>query len=176
MSAPTPPRSSDGVFFVSTSLVINAPRDKVWHNLLNFSAYKDWNPFVRGQIVVDASSQPLADQTPVAGKYILMAPVHLPPTMGEPGIFQKQSAFVVITLVDHEQCRCAWETRGLPSFLLHTNRWQILTQQSDRTTKYETIEVFGGLLAYVIKFLMRDKLRAGFEAMAEGLKRISESS
>jgi hypothetical protein len=44
----------------------------------------------------------------------------------------------------------------------------------DGKTKYETIEVFGGILAYIINFFMRDKLVLGFNAQAEGLKQHAE--
>ena len=95
--------------------------------------------------------------------------------MGEPTTFlQKQSASAVITTLDHENFRAAWVTTFVPKFLLATERWQALSVDADGKTKYETIEVFGGLLAYVIKFFMRGKLMLGFDAMAEGLKKRSE--
>ena len=95
--------------------------------------------------------------------------------MGEPGLFQKQSAFVQITTLDHENYRAAWVNTALPQFLLSTERWQMLTVESDGKTKYETTEVFGGLLAFLIKFFMREKLVLGFDAQAQGLKKWAES-
>jgi hypothetical protein len=94
--------------------------------------------------------------------------------MGEPGWFQKQSAFEMITTVDPENYRVAWVNISLPRFLLYAERWQSLTVDGDGKTKYETIEVFGGVLAYIIKFLMRKKLVMGFTAQAEGLKQWAE--
>jgi hypothetical protein len=94
--------------------------------------------------------------------------------MGEPGWFQKQSAFEMITTVDHENYRVAWVNVSLPRFLLYAERWQSLSVDEDGKTRYETIEVFSGVLAYVIKVLMRKKLVMGFNAQAEGLKQRAE--
>lgn len=133
------------------------------------------DPSSRAQTIVDKSKNPLQDQTPAEGKYLFIGPVHLPPTMGEPGWFQKQSAFEEIVTVDHENYRVAWINIDLPKFLLSAERWQILTVESDGKTKYETTEVFGGLLAFLIKFFMREKLVLGFNAQAQGLKNWAES-
>ncbi|KAG6866338.1 hypothetical protein C0991_005805 [Blastosporella zonata] len=127
----------------------------------------------RGQTITDKSGNPLPDQTPAVGQYLLIAPVHLPPTMGEPGWFQKQSAFEKITTVDHENFRVAWVNIALPKFLLSAERWQALSVV-DGKTKYETVEVFGGLAAYIVKFFMYQKLVLGFNAQAEGLKKYAE--
>lgn len=130
----------------------------------------------RGQIVVDASKTPLEDQTPVEGQYLYIYPVHLPPTMGKPTWFQKQSAFLKISTVDRGNYRTAWQG-VLPSFVLSTHRWQALStvgEGEEQKTRYETIEVFGGALAYVVKFFMQAKLKQGFDAMSEGLKQRSE--
>ena len=43
-----------------------------------------------------------------------------------------------------------------------------------KKTRYETMEVFNGALAYVVMGLLGDGLRKGFIAMAEGLKTRSE--
>ncbi|KAF8889073.1 hypothetical protein BD779DRAFT_1611169 [Infundibulicybe gibba] len=155
-----------------------ASDEKVWSILLDFGSYGECLPFTlysRGQRMVDESKRPLADQTPTQGRYILIAPVHLPPTMGKPGFFQAQSAFGIITALDHENHRAAWESVGLPRFLLNTERWQALSvDEATGKTKYESTEVFGGLLAYIIKFIMREKLVMGVEAMGQTLKRRGE--
>lgn len=40
--ASLPPKASDGVFFVSQTLDIDAPIDKVWSVLLDFPSYRQW--------------------------------------------------------------------------------------------------------------------------------------
>ena len=59
-------------------------------------------------------------------------------------------------------------------WLMTTERWQWLTRTEDGKTKYETIEVFGGIMAYLVKWLVRGKLELGFQAMANDLKSRSE--
>lgn len=94
--------------------------------------------------------------------------------MGEPGLFQQQSAVETITAVDHENYRLAWVNISFPRFILNAERWQALSVEADGKTRYETIEVFGGILAYVVKFFTRANLILGFNAQAEGLKRRAE--
>lgn len=130
----------------------------------------------RGQTIVDKAKNPLRDQTPAEGQYLLIAPVHLPPTMGEPGYFQKQSAFERISAVDHDNYRVAWVNIALPRFLLSAERWQAVSVTEDGKTKYETTEVFGGIVAYLVKFFMYEKLVLGFNAQAEGLKKRAEET
>ncbi|KAL1740709.1 hypothetical protein HDZ31DRAFT_46957 [Schizophyllum fasciatum] len=183
MSSPKtylPPSVNDGVFAVSASCVINAPREKVWAILCDFPRYKEWNPFVRGQTVVDASGKPLEDQTPVAGRSLYIYPVHIPPRLGEPDKTTRVSAASeIITVVDKENYRTAWKNVALPEFLrpylMNADRWQILTEVEGGKTKYETIEVFGGIAAYFIKWFVGKDLKAGFEAMAETLKERAEA-
>jgi hypothetical protein len=43
-------------------------------------------------------------------------------------------------------------------------------------TKYESFEVFGGVLAFVLKVVLGSGLKKGVEAMGEGLKRRSEEA
>jgi hypothetical protein len=96
--------------------------------------------------------------------------------MGEPGWFQKQSAFERITTVDHDNYRVAWVNAAFPQFLLTAERWQSLSVLGNGKTKYETFEVFGGILAHLLKLLMREKLVMGFNAQAEGLKKRAEQN
>lgn len=167
----SPPSADSGVFSVTASIVINAPCERVWATMLDFASYKDWNPFVRGQTIVDWRRKPLADQTPAEGRYLKIGPVHLPPTMNEPtGWFKKFFAFERITVVDSENYRLAWANVEMPRFLLAAERWQILTIEGNNQVKYESVEVFGGLLAHLVKFLLYEKLELGFKAHAKGLK------
>ncbi|KAF8637094.1 hypothetical protein AX17_002999 [Amanita inopinata Kibby_2008] len=131
-------------------------------------------PFRRGQTIVDKNKKALSDQTPAEGQYLVIAPVHLPPTMDEPGFFGKSSAFEMITTVDHENRRAAWVNIEFPRFLLNAERWQALSVDPSGKTKYETIEVFGGILAYFVKFFVGANLILGFNAQAEGLKKRAE--
>jgi hypothetical protein len=102
--------------------------------------------------------------------------------MGEPSHFyQKQSTLAYISSIDHENYRITWYGVAFPKFLLDTERWQglsIVPEGSDDSgkTMYETIEVFKGPLAYLIRFLFMTDLKKGFQAMADALKERSEST
>jgi hypothetical protein len=126
-------------------------------------------------VVTDSKKQPLSDPTPEVGRNLLMS-VHIPPTMNDGG--KANSSFEIITAVDRENFRLAWRFLGLPSFLLSAERWQWLTtEEGERSkTKYETIEVFNGVFAYVVKWTLGNDLKKGFEAMAQTLKTRSEEA
>ncbi|KAJ7146090.1 hypothetical protein C8R44DRAFT_863899 [Mycena epipterygia] len=171
-----PPLSSTGVFTVADSILIDAPPEKVWQILLDFGSYKEWNAFVRGQTIVSENGTALADQTPTTDRKLYISPVHLPPTMGTPGFMGSHSTTVEITTIDHENYRAAWITsNGLPSWGLQAERWQMLTVEGGKT-KYESIEVFRGIIAYLVKFFTGKNLILGVRAMAEGLKSRAEAS
>ncbi|EKM74928.1 hypothetical protein AGABI1DRAFT_116675 [Agaricus bisporus var. burnettii JB137-S8] len=181
----SPPLGQNYVFAASGSSLIDASPEKVWNVLLDFKSYKFWNPFVRNQTITDSRKHALPDQSPQMGSYIHISPVHLPPTLDDTsvGMFNKSSAFCVITAADHGNFRIAWDTSGIPAWILRTQRWQWLTEvEADledgsgerKVTKYESVETFSGLAAYLVKWLMETKLNAGFQAQADGLKRWAE--
>ncbi|KAK7055404.1 hypothetical protein R3P38DRAFT_2846903 [Favolaschia claudopus] len=165
-----PPLSSSGVFTSTASIRIDAPREKVWEALLDFDSYKE----CRGQILVTPSGAKL-DGPPAVDALIKMEPVHLPPTMGDPAFMGSQSALVRIIALDHENYRAAWVTASMPKWALFAERWQTLTVE-DGITKYESVEVFSGILAYVVKWFVGKALDQGMMAMAEGLKSRCENA
>ena len=83
------------------------------------------------------------------------------------------STRLVVSLLDKEHHRIAWTNR-MPRWLMTTERWQWLTALEDGKTRYETIEVFNGWVAYFVKWFVAGQLRQGFQAMADGLKAKSE--
>jgi hypothetical protein len=133
----------------------------------------------RGQCLTDALRNPLppSQQTPRAGAHLLIYPVHIPPSFEPPKIFPASSAFEVITTLDPENFRCAWKNVERSSWILDAERWQALVEVVEdgrKKTRYDTIEVFGGLLAYPIRFFLGSGLQDAFTAMAQGLKTRSE--
>ncbi|KAK0216142.1 hypothetical protein IW262DRAFT_199880 [Armillaria fumosa] len=174
MAQQLPPSSSDGVFTVSGSAIIDAPIETIWKNLLDFKGYKEWNPFVRDQKITDSSGNILPDQTIAEGKYVHICPVHLTPSLEDVPFYKRSSAFVVCTALDHDNHRVAWRTT-LPRWLLDAERWQSCTVEPGGKVKYESIEVFKGVLAYFVRFFVGQKLINGVGAMAKGLKTKSEN-
>ena len=100
----------------------------------------------------------------------------MPPKIGESSSwFSSGSAFVVIDSLNHDDYHVSWSSIIGTPFLLHTKRWQgLIVDENTGKTKYYTVEAFGGLLAHLIWFLLRSKLRVGFRAAAESLKNRAE--
>ena len=67
----------------------------------------------------------------------------------------------------------------MPPWLMTTERWQWLTvvqgEDGSTKTKYESIEVFNGPAAYIVKFFVAPYLRIAFKAMGEDLKQRAEA-
>jgi hypothetical protein len=127
----------------------------------------------RTQTVVDANGKPLPNQTVSEGSLMDLT-VHLPPSMEAQQ--RPNKAHLCVTLLDSSNHRVAWVNR-MPLGLLTAERWQWLTVVEDGAkTKYETIEVFHGLFAYLVKWFVSGNLKLGFQAMADGLKARAESS
>ncbi|KAH7919555.1 hypothetical protein BV22DRAFT_1099260 [Leucogyrophana mollusca] len=168
-----PPLASNGVFSVSTSIDIDAPREVVWEVLMDWKSYREWNPFVRNQQITDAHKKPLADQTPHEGSHLYIHPVNIPPAFTDDKWFPG-SAFERISALDKSNYRVAWVNIEMPHWLLNAERWQALVEIEGGKTRYETIEVFGGVVAYIVRTFFGKGLNEGFRAMAEGLKKRAE--
>ncbi|GJE92890.1 SRPBCC domain-containing protein [Phanerochaete sordida] len=167
-----PPRAEDSVLAVTASAVIDAPVEKVWEVLLDFPAYPEWNTFVRSQVVVDAHEHALPSQTAELGSHLVLT-AHLPPSL-EPRLgVLKSTTRLRVTHLDARAHRAAWQNR-MPPWLLRTHRWQWLEPLEDGKTRYETIEVFDGPLAWCVRWFVAGALRKGFRAMADGLKARAE--
>ncbi len=116
--------------------------------------------------MTDKNKNPLPDQTPVEGAYLVMK-VHIPPSLDDsiPTI----SAFEQITHVQPDLHRVAWKSL-LPSWLVKAERWQAVSATEDGKTLYESREIFAGSGAYAIKLFISGDLEKSFVAQAEGLK------
>lgn len=130
----------------------------------------------RHQVIVDDNDRPLEDQAIHRGAYLYLK-ANLPPTM-EPRRFAGSSRLVVSHL-DNERYRVAWTQRNdWIAWFLRFERWQWLTtveEEGGSRTKYDSLEVFNGPVAYLVQWIVGKHLKAGVRAMAEGLKRRAES-
>lgn len=128
-------------------------------------------------VLVDYNSrQPLPDQKLELGKYIDML-VNMNPgeTPEDPSYRDKGNAFAMISTLEPENYRVAWTAAMYPNFVLRTVRIQALSiDEATGMTKYENREAFGGILAYVVKFLAGEKLVKGFAGAANSLKKHAE--
>ena len=124
-------------------------------------------PHRRSQVVVDPADKPHAEQAAHEGSFLVLK-ANIPPSMAAPG-WLTPSTRLVVSHLDHENHRAAWTNR-MPRWLMTTERWQWLTTVEGGKTKYETIEVFNGFLAYIVKLFVASGLRVSFQAMADDLK------
>ena len=122
------------------------------------------------QITDETGKHVLDDQTPAAGKYILMQ-THIPPTFDNSAY--NQSAFEQIIAFNHTAYQMAW-TNLLPSWFIKAERWQALSTTEEGKTLYESREVFGETGGYLIKWFLSNNLMKSFEAMADAVKTRAE--
>ncbi|KAJ7034659.1 hypothetical protein C8F04DRAFT_1182936 [Mycena alexandri] len=129
------------------SMVINAPRKKVWDTLVDFSEYAKWNPYIRTATLLDGSKKHLPGSNPqlAKGNYVGIN-VHMPPSL------------------DH-----SIKTQTLAEFIMHVKPQRQLAWGSSKT-KFEIIAVFSGLGPGLAKEWMRTTVTACIEEMAGALK------
>lgn len=136
------------------SLEIPASIDRVWQVLTALERYAEWNPFI---VRVDGGA------TPVLGGRLVL---HVKWEQGGGA-----SSGEVVTRVEPPgtSAALAWRFTGvLPTLgLVRAERLQTLTRLDDRLTRYESVEIFHGLLA---SFVPLEKVQRGFERQAEALR------
>jgi hypothetical protein len=143
------------LYQLSTSIHIDAPAEVVWANLTDFSAYPQWNPFVKrieGELEVGARLQ--ITLQPPGGKEMSFSPRIHRVEVGRgfawlgrllaPRIFDGEHAFDLV--------RC------------------------DRGVRFIHSERFRGALVPFMKSMLEGPTRGGFEAMNEALKLRCETS
>ncbi|KAI4519470.1 hypothetical protein K525DRAFT_362807 [Schizophyllum commune Loenen D] len=177
------PPEEPGVFKAEANATIDAPIDAVWHALLDFRAYPDWNPFVRSQVLANDLFFPLEDQSnPQAGQRLIIH-VQIPPltppvdadTPADP--LHAQSSFENITFLEGAPTyRAAWKQIMIPDVLINATRWQVLSTLQDGRTLYEAREVYAGSLASTLESLLGEGLQEAFNAQASELKAYIESA
>lgn len=128
---------------------IDAPIEAVWQVLTEFEAYGDWNTFT--------------PKIETSGR--LGEPVRLHVCLNDKENGRLTTSNLIMKKkAAYELC---W---GAENFFIKANRYQTLTPLANGKTRYESREPFGGLLAPLIIWLLRDKLMRGYRWAAEGLK------
>jgi hypothetical protein len=141
---------------LTTEIVIDAPADKVWSVLADFSSYPEWNPFVvciQGELV--PNSRLRVEIKPPGGRRMKFEPAVTKLVPGShfswtgrlpiPGAFQGDHRFEI------------WPLGENRSLLIHAER-------------------FSGLLVPLLKKSLESNTRAGFEAMNEAVKERAEAA
>jgi hypothetical protein len=128
-------------------------------------------------IVDPRTKQSLSDQTATEGRYLMIYPVHMNPTMNDKDVWFPMSAFEIITAVDHDNHRCCWDNISFPHFswIFNAKRWQALSVV-DGKTKYETIEAFGGIGGHIIHLFCKSTLQNAFTVSMHALKEYCEQT
>jgi hypothetical protein len=137
-------------------VLINAPLEKVWHVLVDVKNYPAWNLFT----------------TRVETTFVVGEPVILYVTMNKR---HQRIQREVVTMFE-PQYAIAWGTIMGASFVLKTNRWQIVELVDEQHTQYQTYETFDGLLVPLIMALFRHDIQRGFDAVGPALKQYVETA
>ncbi|KAF9054158.1 hypothetical protein BJ165DRAFT_688685 [Panaeolus papilionaceus] len=187
-----PPLAESGVFAVTGSSLIDASREKIWDIMLDFPEYGKWNTFVRKMTLSPPYPEPYTTSSPPTQPTVdthISILVRMPPALSDPTLLTQGTAFVRISALDEPNFRVTWETASFPHWLLHSERWQWLEEvevevpseevgssatRKKKMVRYQTIEVFNGFAAYFVKLFVGSKLKVGFQAAAETLKKRAE--
>lgn len=122
----------------------------------------------RRQRVVDSQKKPV-DAAPAAGGYILIDS-HLPASMEATPSTRQTETLEEVLAIDHERHLAAWKS---VTFLLKAERWQTISPveiNGKMYSRYETHEVFAGLFAYLVKWVVGKDLVAAMKTVSEELK------
>jgi hypothetical protein len=140
---------------INTTIKINAPSNKVWAVLTDFSQYSEWNPFIRS---IRGNAQ--------QGEAL---EILIQPPGGTSMTFQP------IILVLQPGAELRWRGRlMLPGIFDGEHQFQLESIGEGRTRLIHR-EVFSGLLVPLLWRKLDIQTRQGFEAMNHALKKRVES-
>lgn len=136
------------------SIEVPASIERVWQVLTALDRYGEWNPFI---VKVDGGATPV-----LGGRLVLHVKWH-------DGGGAASGELVTRVEPPGAVAALAWRFTGvLPTLgLVRAERLQTLTRLDDARTRYESVEVFHGLLA---GFVPLHKVQRGFERQAEALR------
>jgi hypothetical protein len=139
---------------MQTEIQINAPVQKVWEALTDFSQYEQWNPFIH--IAGEAcEGSRLTNQMFLEGQ--------------KPQIFRPE----VLVVKPHREFR--WEGNLFVKGLFDGEHYFKLEKVADNKTRLIHGENFRGVLVGLIMRMIGNKTRKGFEQMNLALKNRVES-
>jgi hypothetical protein len=147
-------QGSFGAFAPSATVEIDAPLERVWEILVDFPNYSAWNRFCPG---IECSG--------VLGTNVVM-------DVRFPG--QKPLKQIEVLNVFEPPHRIAWGVIMGSPLVLVANRYQTLEALTPNRTRYTTIDYMSGLIGPLVKMFYAEKVRAGFQLTADGLKEYAE--
>ena len=134
---------------IKTEIIINASPEKVWNELLNFSAYSEWNPFI------------LIEGEAVEGS-------RLKNTMTLEG--QKPQVFKPQVLEVDENKAFRWEGHLLVKGLFDGEHYFLLEDIGNGTTRFIHGENFRGILSGLIMKMIGTQTEQAFVKMNKAIK------
>lgn len=140
---------------IQTEMMINAPIEKIWTSLIDFSSYSTWNPFIRHIQGNPAVNEQLT--------------ITIKPPNKKPMIFRPK----ILSLAPYE---LTWMGHlWLPGIFDGIHRFALLPN-ADNTVRFMHSEKFSGFLHIPIFSLIAESTKKGFENMNMALKKRAESS
>jgi hypothetical protein len=136
---------------IATSIVIDAPRSRVWAVLMDFARYPEWNPFIR------------------AIKGSVRAGETLEVELQTPG----NKAFTLRPRVVEVVPERAFRWRGALPMGLFTGEHRFEAHEDAGRTRFDHSEDFSGLLVPFVGGILEATER-GFQGMNEALKAEAE--
>jgi hypothetical protein len=140
---------------ISSTIEIDAPRDRVWAVLRDVSRYPEWNPFTTS---VDTTFEPGAR---VSMRVALRPPLVIPQTEW-------------ITSYVEGDC-FSWGTTMLAPWFLTADRVQVLEDLPGGGTRYSTTDTFTGRGVGLVVLVTGRWVQRGFDDVARALKARCES-
>ena len=134
---------------IRTEIIINTSSDKVWNVLTNFSAYPDWNPFIRsleGKAIKDTR---------------LVATLHLKD--------RKPMVFKPVVTVSDDKKKFEW-LGTTPLNVVNGRHYFILEEISEKQVKFVHGEQFTGILARPFHKKLAEPTEKGFVEMNKALR------
>lgn len=138
---------------IETEILIDAPVEIVWRVLMNFDAYRDWNPFIT-----------------IEGKPILGEKLDVIINMNG-----KKNFFKPKVVAYEEERRFEWTGKLILKGLFAGNHYFRLEPVSEFQTKLIHGENFSGLLKGTIMRKIKESTVQGFETMNKAMKNYAES-
>ena len=139
-----------GRFAPTATADIDAPVEAVWSVLTDFPRYGEWNRFTPSVACGGKVGDTVTMDVRFAG--------------------EKPRTQVEILNVFEPPHRIAWGVIMGSRAILVANRYQTLERLDGGRTRYFTVDYMSGLLAPLVKAMYEEKMRAGFQLFADGLK------
>jgi hypothetical protein len=139
---------------IITEILINSNPEKVWNILMDFDRYPEWNPFIT-----------IIKGEPIKGSKI--------EAKLEPPDLKGMTINPLILEVDDKK-KFRWLGHLIVPGLFDGEHIFELIDNQNGTTTFIQREIFKGILIQLLKKLLEDNTRRGFELMNQKLKIESE--